>query len=142
MTDYQTDEEILKIRAGVNHDYEVHRNPNSARAIREAEDNDLDVVYPTAYQLQLDIDTERAMQIFYELKPVLDKYYGIVGCVIEDSRSGFPKRHVTLTLRGTVTNMERIALQACLGSDRVRELLGVIQERAGDPHPTLFLEKR
>ena len=36
----------------------------------------------------------------------------------------------------------KLLLQACLGSDRVRELLGYVQMKNGDAHPTLFLESK
>lgn len=35
---------------------------------------------------------------------------------------------------------QRIAWQAALGSDPVRELLSAIRHYKGDPHPTLFVE--
>jgi hypothetical protein len=135
------DNELAKIHEGVVKDYELG-SPNSARALREAEDYNLDVVFPTDYELQLDIDDDRAFSIFQELKTIVDKYYVILNEKVTPSRSGLPKRHVTLKLATKVTPLERIALQTCLGSDRVRELLGVIQVLLKDPHPTLFLEKK
>ena len=57
------------------------------------------------------------------------------------SRSGLPKRHITVTLDQPITNYQRLALQVMLGSDRVREFLGYIQEKQGDPTPILFIEK-
>jgi hypothetical protein len=136
-----TDAELTKIHEGVLRDYKLG-SPNSARALREAADYDLDVVFPTDCELQLDIDDDRAFYIFQELKPIVDRYYAIFDEKVTPSRSGLPKRHVTLKLGRKVTPLERIALQTCLGSDRVRELLGVIQVLFQDPHPTLFLEKK
>lgn len=138
---YSNDPEIAKIEAGLKRDYELG-SPNSARAYQEAEDDGLVVVLPTDTQLQLDIDDNRAYAIYTALVPVVDRYYTVLSVLDEPSRSGLPKRHITLTLARPVGVFERIAIQACMGSDRVRELLGVIQAMQGDPHPTLFLEKK
>lgn len=120
----------------------VLKAPNSDRAVQEANDNNLAVVYPTSNEIQLDLDTETAYETYQTVLPIVSKHYGIVDIRENASRSGLPKRHVTVTVDKTLTNFERIALQACLGSDRIREILSVIQERNGDPHPTLFLEKK
>jgi hypothetical protein len=127
--------------SGIMKDYELG-DPNSARALKEAEENNLVVVFPGESELQLDLDTEHAFNIYLELKPIIERYYGIEKEKITPSRSGLPKRHVTVTLYTKLTSYERIALQAILGSDRVRELLSAIQEMQGDQHPTLFLENR
>lgn len=139
---FQTDPEIQKIRDGVNKEYEVRSAPNSSRALQEAREDNLDVVFPADDELQIDIDDDRAYSIYTELFPIVDKYYTVLEVKDRPSRSGLPKRHLTLKLGRKITNYERIALQLSLGSDRVRELLGVVQEMLGDPHPTLFLEKK
>jgi hypothetical protein len=117
-------------------------SPNSARAYKEAEEDGLVVVLPAGDELQLDLDSDRDYAIYQKLFPIIDRYYVVMAVKDEPSRSGLPKRHITLTLGKAVTVFERIALQVCLGSDRVRELLGVVQAMQGDPHPTLFLEKK
>ncbi|PWT76403.1 MAG: hypothetical protein C5B59_06670 [Bacteroidetes bacterium] len=134
--------EISKIQDGVMTDYEVRNSPNSQRALIEAEQEGLLVVFPEPNQLQLDFDTEHQYNVYRELYPIIDKYYSIMEEQVTPSRSGLPHRHVTVTLGITLNNYQRIAIQACLGSDRVRELLSVIQEDNKDPHPTLFLEKK
>lgn len=136
------DVEIQSIRASVAEDYEAHKTPNSARALREAADENLEVVFPAKNQLQIDIDSDHAFNIYQETKEIVERYYGLILEDIKPSRSGLPKRHITITLYGDLNEFERIALQACLGSDRIREILSVIQARHNDPHPTLFLEKK
>lgn len=138
----EIDPEIAKIRESVEKDYEAGNMPNSYRALLEAKQDNLDVVFPEANQLQLDIDNNHAFAIYQELLPIVEKYYGVVTVKVTPSRSGGEKRHVTLTLLAPLNPFERIALQACLGSDRVREILGVVQAMNGDPHPTLFLERK
>ncbi len=134
--------ELERIQQSLTVDYEAGINPNSARAEKEALENNLAVVYPEDNQLQVDIDSDDAMNIFWAMLPIVQKYYGAIVESITASRSGFPKQHVTLRVTVPLNPFERIALQACLGSDRVREVLGVVQAMQGDPHPTLFLEKR
>lgn len=137
--------ELASLTKSIEQDYEAltkNATPNSARAINEAEKDNLDVVFPKANELQIDIDNEHSYEVYVKMSEILERHYGIIYAKDRPSRSGLPKRHITITLRQDLTNMERIALQACMGSDRVREALSVIQERNGDPHATLFLEKK
>jgi len=133
-------DDLTSLNRGFIKDYELG-DPNSARAQKEADDNLL-IVFPCENQLQLDLDTQHAFDIYLTLKPIIDRYFGILREKIAPSRSGLPKRHVTVTLHTMLTSYQRIALRAILGSDRVRELLSVVQEMQSDPHPTLFLENK
>lgn len=133
--------EIAHLHQSLEHDYDI-ASPNSARAIKEAAETNLDIVFPQDEQLQIDIDSDHAFEIYLLMRQLIDKYYGVAAEVIKPSRSGLPKRHITLTLYRKVSPYQRIALQACLGSDRVREFLGIVQQDQGDPHPILFLEKK
>lgn len=123
--------------------YDPTGKPNSQRAIDEAKaSNDIVVVYPSDRELQIDIDNEHSYLLFTRLINVLGKHVGIINWHENPSKSGQKaRRHITVTLSHPVTELERICLQACLGSDRVRELLGYVQYKNNDPHPTLFLEK-
>jgi len=134
-------DEVAAITRSVQHDYDLDE-PNSDRAIKEAEDNNLEVIFPAENQLLIDIDSDRAFDVYIAMKPLLEKYYGIREEKVAYSRSGTPKRHITVDLFRTITNEERITLQVMMGSDRVREFLGLIQLGNGDPHPVLFLEKK
>jgi len=134
------EDELKAIRNSIHHDYEMDE-PNSIGAVKEAEANGLLVVYPEDNQLQIDIDSDRAFDIFLEMKTLLEKYFAVLDVVIGYSRSGAPKRHVTVTLDQPIDNYQRVALQAIMGSDRVREFLSYVQHRNGDQHPILFIEK-
>lgn len=114
--------------------------PNSERAVKDAADFGLFVVFPEDNQLQLDIDNDESFALYESVRDIIHHHYGILGEEIHSSRSGGQKRHITVTLGIKISNMERIALQASLGSDRKRELLSIIQEKNHDNHPTLFLE--
>jgi hypothetical protein len=115
---------------------------SSKTAYREAADNNLDVVLPEPYDLFIDIDDDASMRRFNKGMDVLIDKFDAQIVRDKPSRSGLPKRHITVRLDRPVTDAERIALQAALGSDPVREILGIVRVQHKDPHPTLFLEKR
>lgn len=115
---------------------------DSECAIQEAKDNNLDVVFPKPNELQVDIDSDAAYERYCGVLDHMLHHFPFVTESITPSRSGYPKRHIVLTLRKPVTDVQRIALQAILGSDPVRELLSLKRIENGDPHPTLFLEKK
>ena len=121
-------------------DYDPNGNPNSQRAIDLALAEGLTVVFPAANELLIDIDNEHSFQMFMKQMDILKKYVGATGDTITPSRHGLPGRHIVVRLDHDITETERILLQACLGSDRVRELLGYVQMKNGDAHPSLFLE--
>lgn len=135
------EDEVKAIERSVAHDYELDE-PNSARALQEAEENNLQVVFPGEDELLIDIDSNRALDVYHAMKPLLERYYGVKDEEITVSRSGLPKRHITVKLFRTLGIEERILLQVLMGSDRVREFLSLVQANNADPHPTLFLEKK
>lgn len=123
-------------------EYDPNGNPNSQRALDQAVREGLDVKFPANNELFIDIDNEHSYRMFQKQMDIMRKYLSATGETITPSRHGLPGRHIVVTLDRTITELERIALQSCLGSDRVRELLGFIQNSNGDPHPTLFLEAK
>jgi hypothetical protein len=123
-------------------EYDPNGNPNSQRAVVVAAHENLDVVYPKDNQLLIDIDNQHSFLLYHKQMDIMRKYLGATEEAIAPSRNGGEGRHITVTLDHPITELERIALQACLGSDRVRELLGFVQYKNNDPHPTLFLEKK
>jgi hypothetical protein len=123
-------------------EYNPLGEPNSQAAIDRAVRESLTVVFPLSFQLFLDLDTEHSFKMFERLFMIFKKFIdNDADYTVEWSRSGAPKRHVTVNLSHSVRDeVERVMFQAFLGSDRVRELLGYVQAINGDPHPTLFLE--
>lgn len=115
---------------------------SSETAYREAADDNLDVVLPEPYDLFIDIDGEEDMKRFDRGMDVMIQQFNAQVIKSTPSRSGLPKRHLIVRLNRQVTNAERIALQAALGSDPVREILGIVRVQHNDPHPTLFLENK
>jgi hypothetical protein len=114
--------------------------PSSDRAFEKAKEQGLKVVVPASNELQIDIDTEEDYDLFLAHIKILLQF-GVAEFKSAPSKSGLPKRHVTVTLPYDLNHWQRIALQASLGSDRKREILSCIMVMAGDPLPTIFLEK-
>jgi hypothetical protein len=97
------------------------------------------VVRPGSYDVQLDIDSEQDLSIMEGQLNLLRENGIQIGEVRRTtSRSG--NKHVYLRLPRHLTNTERIALQATLGSDRKRELLSLLRVWGGNSEPTLLFE--
>lgn len=96
------------------------------------------VVFPEPNQLQLDIDSiEDHVKMQFQLMILEEQMTCDVVSDIPSKTEGH--RHVTIWLGREVTPLERLLLQACLGSDRKRELLGFVNILKGDERPTLFV---
>ena len=123
-----------------------------------AKEKGLECVLPADDELQIDIDDEASLKQYERGITVLSEN-GII--VTETKRTvsagGNTHIYVKCELRASrnasfwkrmfgqgdkIDPMTRIALQACLGSDRVRELLSILRitSKSGRP-PTVFFEK-
>lgn len=101
------------------------------------------VIFPDRYTLFIDIDSAEAGRNFDKCLEVLQKTEDAVVMRREPSPSGLPGReHIDVRLNRLMTDEERILLQACLGSDPLREMLSLMRLRAGDEAPTIFFEKK
>jgi len=114
------------------------------KAYRFAADNNFEIVVPDDYELQIDLDSEEEYQYFLKQLKIVKRYMPIEGePKIKPSRHGLPKRHATVRLTEKVSQIERICLQACLGSDRVRELLCYFRVKVcNEAIATLFFEPK
>jgi hypothetical protein len=112
---------------------------NSREAFAYAAEQGVDVRYPMANELFIDIDDEKGMYHFNENYTLIE---GTTGCTMTPSRRKPEGKHIVVTLSRNVTPVERIALQAALGSDPRREAHSLRRYFNGDPLPTLFFEKR
>lgn len=102
------------------------------------------VVYPKENELLIDIDTENQYSLFKHQIEALEK--NSVLCTIlydELSRGGYPGRHIIVKLDNSIDldPVKRIAFQAALGSDPMRELLSLLRNENEDKFPTLFIEE-
>lgn len=113
---------------------------NSARLIEASEANGLCVSLPAENELQIDIDSDADWSRFLRGWEIFSREFPLVGpYLVTPSKSGTGK-HVRIRTPWPVEPWQRIAWQASLGSDHVRELLSGVRLIAGDPHPTLLVE--
>lgn len=105
------------------------------------------VVRPEPNQLQLDIDSEEAYEIYQ--KRIFE--YGTHSKLSLDvechtSKGGFPNKHITITVNDLDGNphifgeWERLALQFALGSDPIRETLNSWRLLTGNDNPSRLFE--
>jgi len=114
---------------------------SSQFSLDKARKEGLRVVVPTAFELQIDIDSEEALFEF-ERRYDFARQLGLVSSYsMRPSKSGGERYHVTARVPLKITPLERITLQAILGSDWRREILSLERLNKGDAIPTLFFEK-
>ena len=101
----------------------------------------LDLLKPGPYDVFLDIDNATDNAFLSLMLDVL-RNNGIEFNVMLTTTSKSGNKHTYLRFTRPISAIERIAIQACLGSDRVRELLSLLRiwTNAECP-PTAFFEK-
>ncbi len=113
---------------------------DSSVAVKQAAESGGTVVFPNQKELQLDLDSDEAVQTFKTNLPTLEQFLKVKHYGIKGSRNP-GKYHATVEMILPLqSDMERILLQTCLGSDPKRELLSYWRLLKRDPHPTLFIE--
>lgn len=115
-----------------------------AESIEErAKDAGCVALYPTARELFIDIDSDADYHVFEDHIETLTELWPNLRITHDDpSRNGGEGRHIVVTLPEDVTELERAALQAVLGSDRKRELLTIMAHFCGINGQTVFFEKK
>lgn len=103
----------------------------------------LEIKLPKPNELFIDIDHEKDYEVFKTQLALLIRQEPVTIVSNRPSKSGLPKRHIVIALfRPVESELERLVLQAALGSDRKRELLSWVRVKSGESeHPTLFFEK-
>ena len=104
------------------------------------------IVHPDAWTLLLDLDSEEAKRTFetrlgrlnYELS--LDLKDQAKATIVPSKTKGH--YHALVRMPHKLARFERIALQAVLGSDPVREILSIFRIWRGDQYPTLLAMKK
>lgn len=110
---------------------------------QKAEERGLEIKYPKPNELFVDIDNARDFARFKVLVEMFSRMETVTRWVETPSASGGQHRHVVVTLGRNVTEFERIAFQAMLGSDLKRELLSYERQKTGShPHPSVFFEPK
>lgn len=107
-----------------------------------AEKLGLQIVEPGPRDVFVDIDTDADYRHLTAMLDVVNavEVYLKIGAEYP-SKSGLPRRHVYVVADRDLTPVERIAIQATLGSDRKRELLSLLRVWLHtDRQPTVFFE--
>lgn len=98
---------------------------------------------PAANQLFLDIDSDAQYEHFTYALDILERNgIGPISYATIVSKGGLPGRHITVQLPFDVDTYARIAWQAALGSDPVREIISCVRASKGQVFPTLFVEPK
>ncbi len=106
----------------------------------EAKERGLVAVLPGDDELFLDIDDRADFRVMKDIIGVLE-HNGFMLAEVKRTRSKSGNWHVYLRAPMPLDPVLRIALQACLGSDRKREVLSVLRHLHGNYSPTVFFEK-
>ena len=99
----------------------------------------MDLILPTDHELFVDIDAKYALDIFHQR-------FDLFKTVCKDATKQYTKSksgnwHVYVTVPSQVFTMdERIALQAALGSDPLREMIATFHHKEGYQYPSVFFE--
>ncbi len=110
------------------------------QSLERADENGWDVVYPCVNELQLDLDTYDAY-LDCIVKLTWLRKFPEFKCSYAIGRSKNDKWHITVKFdKNILTHMERIALQASLGSDFKKELISYMRVKNGEDTPCLFFE--
>lgn len=108
--------------------------------IQKGKDLGLDVIIPGPNDIQLDLDNPSLDNSTLDRAISILNSNGVPVSIVKrlPSKSGIGE-HVYLSWPKPLTELERLLLQACLGSDRVRELLGYFRHLRGiEPVSCLF----
>jgi len=98
--------------------------------------------FPLANELFVDIDDSAAQAEFDRNYQILRGPFGFQTTVVTASRRKPNGKHIVVKMNRNVSAIERIALQAALGSDPTREAHSLVRYVDNDPLPTLFFEKK
>lgn len=100
-----------------------HKQGEHQEVLDYALENNLEAFWDIKDVLMLDVDSADGMKVLAENAEILSNNgYNVAAMFLTKSKSG--RDHVYIQLKGAgLTAMRRLALQACLGSDRKHELL-------------------
>lgn len=128
----------LKIETG-NKELLVYED-DAEKAEKKADALGLEMVLPDTNEVQIDLDSPGDIKVMRDgLKILKNKNEGYQFNKLTTSKSN--NKHVYIKFDRTFKPMERIVVQACLGSDRKRELLGMMRVLNGtSDKPSLMFE--
>lgn len=101
-----------------------------------------DVIEAKDNELFIDIDTEeRGKQLDFMLR-YLRKHFGPITTRKLVSKQGLPHQHVIVTLPRPLPLITRVALQAAMGSDPMRELVSLRRCEDQEEHVVILFRPR
>lgn len=106
----------------------------------EAARQDFEVIQSDVMTLLLDLDTPEALAQYMRVLPKVMEHYNVVSTTSWLSKSG--NTHIQIRLGEALDLSERIALQAALGSDGVKEVLSLRRMQNGCVEPCLLFKPR
>lgn len=101
----------------------------------------LDLVLPGPDEIFVDLDSPAESQIFNSRFDLFRELWPDATVRFTVSVSGNTHAYVKSRSLPPMTDSERIALQAALGSDPFREMLAIWHARAGYQYTSVFFEK-
>ena len=109
----------------------------------KAQKHNLVIVEPKPNELQLDLDSDRAIKAYGAQYNILKRGGLTKGwrCKMRTSKSGKTRVHITITMPKRIDDLRRVAFQACLGSDLKREAFNLCRVINGNKYPIVFFEK-
>lgn len=115
--------------------------PKARKAtIENAKANGFEVVESAPNLLLIDLDTIAARKQFDRTLPVLQQHYAMSDPEFTESKSG--NTHAVIRLAEPQPLHVRIAMQAALGSDGVKEALALIRHEHGVQEPCLLFRPK
>ncbi len=110
--------------------------------IEEAKKEGYSVIISDNKHLFIDIDSEKSFQTYQKMLPHLEHFFSLRVESDQPSKDGLPKRHIILKLYKDLPIEMRVALQACLGSDLVREMNSILRCFYKISPVSFFFEKK
>lgn len=107
--------------------------------VTKAEALGLVCTWPTPHELQIDLDGPADRARFERAFSILSEHIDVKNVEVTPS-SGGKGWHVRILLPFEVKDYERVAWQAAMGSDPVRELLALLSLHTGAGIPTVLFE--
>src|SRR5689334_22172854 len=99
------------------------------KSIRKHTEDGGEVVYGDATTICVDIDDTQDTAVMDEVLPIVRQALGVTEIARWTSRGG-EGVHVLLKTEKELPFLERLLLQACLGSDPKREILGYLRQKS------------
>lgn len=121
----------------------VRKSGNVQWGLERAKRQKLVIVQPAPNQLQIDLDGVRQMRQYGMLYSILRKAGITKGWRERVAPSKKANHvHVTITLPKAIGDLERVTLQAVLGSDVRREAFNYIRVTKRNKYPIVFFERK